>query len=108
VPLVSGTELGPYEILAAIGAGGTGNASAALNHSNSASIHQIEEASGSRFPVGKLVDGETLADRLNRRALPVRKPSSSQDKSAKRWKRYTTKASFTATPRRQGSVPTAA
>lgn len=83
MPLVSGTELGPYEILAAIGAGGGGDAyrardgtpkrddpervsgfqgetqvPATLNHSNIASIYEIEEASSSHFLVREFVDGE--------------------------------------------------
>ena len=137
MPLVSGTELGPYGILAAIGAGGAGDACRArggkpkrdgaarvlpdeysrdpdsvsgfpLNHSKIASVYEIEEASGSRLPVGGLVDGETLADRLKRRALPVRKPSSSQGRSAKRWKWRTRTTSFTATSSRRASPPTTA
>ena len=137
MPLVSGTELGPYGILAAIGAGGAGDACRArggkprrdgaarvlpdeysrdpdsvsgfqLDHSKIASIYEIEEAGGSRLPEGGLVDGETLADRLKRCALPVRKPSSSQGKSAKRWKWRTRTTSFTATSSRRASPPTTA
>src|SRR5215831_5608378 len=39
---------------------------AALNHSNIAAIYDLQEASGSRYLVLELVDGETLADRLKR------------------------------------------
>jgi serine/threonine-protein kinase len=44
---------------------------AALNHPNIAAIYGLEEFNGSRFLVLELVDGETLADRLQRGALPV-------------------------------------
>ena len=44
---------------------------ASLNHSNVASIHGIEEVDGRRYLVLEFVDGETLAARLSRGALPV-------------------------------------
>src|SRR6266581_778248 len=40
---------------------------AALNHPNIAAIHNLEEANGSRFLVLELVEGETLADIINKR-----------------------------------------
>jgi Tol biopolymer transport system component len=45
---------------------------ASLNHPNIAAIYDFEEAGGLRFLVLELVDGETLADRLNRGPIPVR------------------------------------
>jgi serine/threonine protein kinase len=44
---------------------------ASLNHPNIAAIYDFEEANGSRFLVLELVDGETLADRLQRGPIPV-------------------------------------
>jgi len=44
---------------------------ASLNHPNIAAIYDLEEVSGSRYLVLELVEGETLADRLNHGALPV-------------------------------------
>ena len=41
---------------------------AALNHQHIATIHGLEEASGTQFLVLELVDGETLAERIARRA----------------------------------------
>ncbi len=106
--LSAGTRLGPYEILAPLGAGGmgevyratdtklgrevaikvlpsevTGDAQrlarfqreahllASLNHPNIAAIHGLEEADGKPFLVLELVEGEDLAERLKRGAIPV-------------------------------------
>ena len=44
---------------------------AALNHPHIASIYGIEEANGQRFLVLELVEGETLAARIDRGPLPV-------------------------------------
>jgi Tol biopolymer transport system component len=44
---------------------------ASLNHGNIAAIHNIEEANGSRFLVLELVEGETLADRIQQGPVPV-------------------------------------
>ena len=44
---------------------------ASLNHPNIAAIYSLEEAQGSRFLVLELVEGDTLADRIARGALPV-------------------------------------
>ncbi len=44
---------------------------ASLNHPNIAAIHGLEQAEGKRFLVLELVDGETLAQRISKGALPV-------------------------------------
>ena len=44
---------------------------ASLNHPNIAAIYGIEEVSGSPFLILELVEGETLAERLARGAMPV-------------------------------------
>ncbi len=44
---------------------------ASLNHPNIATIHGLEEDHGTRFLVLELVEGDTLADRLKRGAIPV-------------------------------------
>ena len=44
---------------------------ALLNHPNVASIYGLEESEGTRFLVLELVEGETLADRLKRGAIPA-------------------------------------
>jgi serine/threonine protein kinase len=103
-----GTRLGPYEIVAAIGAGGMGEVYrakdtrlgrdvaikvlpqefaaspermarfereakvlASLNHPNIASIYGSEDSDGNRALIMELVSGPTLADRLERRWLPL-------------------------------------
>src|ERR1700693_4346014 len=44
---------------------------ASLNHPNIAAIYDLREAEGSRFLVLELVEGETLADRIQRGPIPV-------------------------------------
>jgi eukaryotic-like serine/threonine-protein kinase len=44
---------------------------ASLNHPNVAGIHGVEEQEGSRYLVLEFVDGESLAERLDRGPLPV-------------------------------------
>ena len=44
---------------------------AAFNHPNIAGIHGLEEAGGARFLVLELVEGDTLAERLHGRHLPL-------------------------------------
>jgi eukaryotic-like serine/threonine-protein kinase len=44
---------------------------ASLNHPNIAAIYGLEQAEGKRFIVLELVEGETLAQRLGKGALPV-------------------------------------
>jgi len=106
--LTPNTRLGPYEILAPLGAGGMGEVYrakdsrldrdvaikvlpetfardperiarfqreakvlASLNHPHIAAIYGFEEADAIRFLVLELVEGETLADRLQIGPLPV-------------------------------------
>ncbi|MCM2257962.1 MAG: protein kinase [Vicinamibacteria bacterium] len=101
-------RIGPYEVVAAIGAGGMGEVLrardtklgrevaikvlpaafaqdaervarfrreaqilAALNHPNIAAIHGLEEGEGVLALVMELVEGEDLAQRLKRGAIPV-------------------------------------
>jgi serine/threonine-protein kinase len=44
---------------------------ASLNHPNIAAIHDLDEDSGTRYLVLELVEGDTLADRIARSAIPV-------------------------------------
>src|SRR5499425_2388839 len=44
---------------------------ASLNHPNIAAIHGVEEISGRHFLVMELVQGETLANRIKRGAIPI-------------------------------------
>jgi serine/threonine protein kinase len=44
---------------------------ASLNHPNIATIYDLQEASGARYLVLELVQGETLADRLKQGPLPI-------------------------------------
>jgi serine/threonine protein kinase len=46
---------------------------ASLNHPNIATIHDIEEYEGLRFLVLEFVDGETLAERVKRGPIPIKK-----------------------------------
>lgn len=45
---------------------------ASLNHSNIATIHSLEESNGICFIVMELLPGETLDDRIDRGAVPLR------------------------------------
>jgi serine/threonine protein kinase len=106
--LTSGTKLGPYEILAPLGAGGMGEvyrakdtrldrtvaikvlpshlssnpelkqrmereakAISALQHANICTLHDIGSQDGTDFLVMEYLEGQTLADRLTKGALPV-------------------------------------
>ena len=44
---------------------------ASLNHPNIAAIHGFEEDNGTHFLVLELVEGDALADRIKRGAIPV-------------------------------------
>jgi len=106
--LTPGSHLGPYEIVAPLGAGGMGEVYrakdaklgrevaikvlpatvgrdaerltrfrreaqtlASLNHPNIAAIYGLDEAEGVLFLVLELVEGEELAERLTRGAIPL-------------------------------------
>ncbi|MGE5361666.1 MAG: serine/threonine-protein kinase, partial [Bacteroidales bacterium] len=45
---------------------------ASLNHANIAAIHGLEEADGTKFLVLEYVPGDTLAQRIDRAALPLK------------------------------------
>src|SRR6478735_5754192 len=107
MPLSPGSHLGPYEVLAPIGAGGMGEVYrardtrlgrevaikilpreftahpdrlarferearvlASLNHPHIGGIYGVEEGEGIHALVLELVEGETLADRIARGAVP--------------------------------------
>jgi len=70
MPLPSGTKLGAYEILAAIGAGGMGEVYRARDIKLGREV-AIEESEGKPFLVMELVERETLAERIARGPLPV-------------------------------------
>jgi serine/threonine protein kinase/sugar lactone lactonase YvrE len=107
--LTAGTRLGPYEIVAPLGAGGMGEvyrardsrldrtvaikilpadlspsielkarferearAASALNHPHICHLYDIGSQDGTAFLVMEYLEGETLADRLRKGALPLK------------------------------------
>src|SRR5262245_48871528 len=48
-------------------------AAAALNHPNILAVHDVGQHDGAPYIVSELLDGETLRERLNQGALPIRK-----------------------------------
>ncbi len=106
--LISGSKLGPYEIIAPLGAGGMGEvyrardtrldrtvaikilsahlaadpeartrldrearAISSLNHPNICHLYDVGLQDGTNFLVMEYLEGETLADRLRKGALPI-------------------------------------
>jgi len=68
---------------------------ASLNHPNIAAIYDLQEANETRFLVLELVEGETLAERLERGRIPVEETLELRSTFVKRSKQLTRKASFT-------------
>jgi serine/threonine protein kinase len=126
-----GTRLGPYEVLEPIGAGGMGEvyrasdprtgrevaikvsaerfsdrfdrevrAVAALNHANN--ICHLYDV-GPNYLVMELVEGPTLAERIQQGAVPLEEASVMRARSPMRWKRRTKRASSIATSSRRTS-----
>ena len=66
---------------------------ASLNHPNIALIYGVEKPPAAIALVMELVEGPTLADRIAEGAIPLMKRYRSREKSPKRWKPLTSKAS---------------
>ena len=69
---------------------------ASLNHANIGAIYGLEQSTSARFLVLELVEGGTLASRLDRGAVRSKRRSRSRVRSRSRCKRRMTKASFIA------------
>ena len=65
---------------------------ASLNHPNIAGIYGLEESGGMTALVMELVEGDDLAQRLARGAIPVDEASRSRDRSPTPWRLRTSRA----------------
>ena len=132
--IASGTKLGPYEIVGAIGAGGMGEVYKAtdtrlertvaikvlpshvsnnpqvrerfdreartiskLNHPHICTLHDVGRENGVDFLVMEHIEGETLAERLEKGALPLEQALQHGLKSPTPSTKRTVKASSTGT-----------
>ena len=68
---------------------------ASLNHPNIGGLHGIEESNGVTALVMELVEGEDLAERLTRGAIPVGEALPSRARSRKPWTPRTSRESST-------------
>ena len=82
---------------------------ASLNHPHIAAIYGLEDADGVKALVMELVEGEDLSQRIARGAIPLDEALPMPSRSRRRWRRRTSKGSFTAisNPRTSSSDPTA-
>ena len=67
---------------------------ASLNHPNIAAIYDLQEANELRFLVLELVEGETLAERIERGPVPVEEALKIGHSICEPWKRRMKKGSF--------------
>ncbi len=67
---------------------------AQVNHANIATLHGLEEHDGQKFIVMELVEGETLAQRIAKGAIPFDEASPCSSRSLKASKPRMRKASF--------------
>ena len=70
---------------------------ASLNHPNIGTIYDFQEAEGIRFLVLELVEGETLAERIQRGPIPADEALQIARPICKPWRRLTIRGSFIAT-----------